>query len=94
MTLTAKMAARLVVVALCGSTLFDCADMTQTQQQALTRTAGGATVGAIFGAVGGNAGLGALVGAGAGLAGGFIYDNVKKSEQNAYQQGYTAGSQR
>lgn len=81
-------------VVLSASLLTSCANMNETQQRALTGTAGGATVGAIFGAIGGNAGMGALVGAGAGLAGGLIYDHVKKSEQNSYQQGYTAGRQR
>ena len=37
-----------------------CADMTPTQQRALTGTAGGVGVGAILGAIGGNAGLGAV----------------------------------
>src|SRR4051812_7984501 len=71
--------------------LSGCTGMTDTQQRALTGTAGGAAVGAVIGAIGGNAGLGAVVGAGAGLAGGLIYDSVKKNEQSAYQQGYAAG---
>jgi uncharacterized protein YcfJ len=83
----------LVAMVLSASLLSGCANMNETQQRALTGTAGGATVGAIFGAIGGNAGMGALVGAGAGLAGGLIYDHVKKSEQSSYQQGYTAGRQ-
>ena len=36
-----------------------CADMTPTQQRALTGTAIGAGGGAVIGAIGGNAGLGA-----------------------------------
>ena len=44
-----------------------------------------------MGAIAGNAGLGAVLGGAAGLAGGLIYDNVKKNEHAAYQQGYTAG---
>jgi len=36
-----------------------CADMTPTQQRALTGTVGGAGIGAVAGAIGGNAGLGA-----------------------------------
>jgi len=52
----------------------------------------GARGGAILGAIGGNAALGAAAGAVAGLAGGLIYDSVKKNEQAAYNQGYTAGA--
>ena len=47
--------------------------------------------GAVLGAIGGNAGLGAVAGAGAGLLGGLVYDNFKKDEQSAYQQGYYNG---
>jgi hypothetical protein len=70
-----------------------CAGMSDTQQRALTGTAGGAAVGAVIGAVGGNAGLGAVAGAGAGLVGGLLVDHVKKSEQTSYNQGYAAGQQ-
>jgi Glycine-zipper domain len=83
-----------VAALLCAAMLTGCPGMTETQQRAVTGTAGGATVGAILGAIGGNAGLGALAGAGAGLAGGLIYDGVRRSERNAYQQGYAAGRQR
>jgi len=68
-----------------------CSDMSSTQQRALSGTAIGAGGGAILGAIGGNAALGAVAGAAAGLAGGLIYDSVKKNEQSAYQQGYSAG---
>jgi Glycine-zipper domain len=51
-----------------------CADMTPTQQRAVTGTAAGAGIGAIAGAIGGNAGLGAAAGAGAGLLGGPLFD--------------------
>jgi len=44
------------------------------------------------GDISGNAGRGAI--AGAGLARGLIYDQVKKSEQSAYAQGYAAGQSR
>jgi len=54
--------------------LAGCADMTQTQQRALSGKAIGAGGGAIIGAISGNAGLGAGIGAAAGLAGGLIYD--------------------
>ncbi len=81
----------LVGLLLCSVTLAGCSGMSATQQRALSGTAIGAGGGAILGAIGGNAGLGAVAGAAAGLAGGLIYDTVKKNEQAAYQQGYTAG---
>ena len=68
-----------------------CADLTPTQQRALTGTAGGTAVGAVAGAIGGNAGLGAAVGAGAGLLGGLVWDQHKRAEDRAFQQGYAAG---
>ncbi len=68
-----------------------CADMTPTQQRALTGTAAGAGIGAVAGAIGGNAGLGAVVGAGAGLATGLIVDRQKRAEDRAFQQGVAAG---
>src|SRR5689334_20146567 len=74
-----------------GLALAGCSDMNQTQQRALSGTAIGTAGGAVLGAIGGNAALGAVAGAAAGLAGGLIYDSVKKNEQSAYQQGYTAG---
>jgi uncharacterized membrane protein len=74
------------VVALAG-----CADMTDTQQRALTGSAGGAAGGALIGAIAGNAGMGAAIGAGAGLVGGLLVDHSKKQQEAAFQQGYTAG---
>ena len=74
--------------------LVGCAGLSNTEQRALTGTAGGAGVGAILGAIGGNAGLGAIAGAGAGLAGGLIYANVKKSAAASYREGYAAGRSR
>ena len=70
-----------------------CADMTPTQQRALTGTAAGAGVGAVFGAIGGNAGLGAAAGAGAGLLGGLLVDRSRQAQDSAFQQGFTAGQQ-
>jgi len=71
-----------------------CADMTPTQQRALTGTMGGAGIGAVAGAIGGNAGLGAAAGAGAGLLGGLIFDQARRSQDAAFQQGFAAGQQR
>jgi len=70
-----------------------CADMTPTQQRALTGTAIGAGGGAVIGAIGGNAGLGAIAGAGAGLVGGLLVDRSRQAQDSAFQQGFTAGQQ-
>ncbi len=70
-----------------------CADLSPTQQRAMTGTAIGAAGGAAIGAMAGNAGLGALAGAGAGLVGGLVVDQVKKNEAAAYQRGYNSGRQ-
>jgi Glycine-zipper domain len=80
----------LVVIALCLPVVA-CADMTPTQQRALTGTAAGAGAGAIIGAIGGNAGLGAGIGAGAGLLGGLLVDQSRRSQDAAFQQGFAAG---
>jgi hypothetical protein len=80
-----------ILVLFCAGLLTGCTGMNDTQQRALTGTVGGAGVGAILGAIGGNAGLGAVAGAGAGLVGGLVYDQVKKNQQAAYENGYAAG---
>ena len=54
---------QLLVLAAITVPLAACADMTPTQQRALTGTAIGAGGGAVLGAIGGNAGLGAAAGA-------------------------------
>ena len=69
-----------------------CADMTTTQQRALSGTAIGAGGGAIIGAIAGNAGLGAGIGAAAGLAGGLIFNKVKQDQAASYNAGYQAGA--
>ena len=81
----------ILAVLVAGGVLAGCSGLNNTQQRALTGTAGGAGVGAVLGAIGGNAGLGAVVGAGAGLAGGLIYDKVQKDNQASYNNGYAAG---
>jgi Glycine-zipper domain len=68
-----------------------CADMTPTQQRALTGTAIGAGGGAVIGAIGGNAGLGAAAGAGAGLLGGLLVDRSRQAQDRAFQEGLAAG---
>jgi OmpA family protein len=69
---------RLILMA--AVTLAGCADMTPTQQRALTGTAIGAGGGAVIGAIAGNAGLGAGIGAAAGLAGGLIVDQSRRNQ--------------
>ena len=71
-----------------------CADMTPTQQRALTGTAICAGGGAVIGAIGGNAGLGAAAGAGAGLLGGLLVDRSRQAQDRAFQQGFAAGQRR
>src|SRR6185437_627269 len=81
---------RLPLLAAGGVMLVSCADMTPTQQRALTGTAIGAGGGAIIGA---NAGLGAAAGAGAGLLGGLPVDQSRQAQDRAFQQGFAAGQQ-
>lgn len=85
---------RLLLLAALAVSLAACADMTPTQQRALTGTAAGAGVGAVFGAIGGNAGLGAGIGAGAGLLGGLLVDQSRQAQDRAFQQGYATGRRR
>lgn len=80
-----------VAFTVCSLALAGCANLNDTQQRAATGTLIGAAGGAAIGAIAGNAGLGAGIGAAAGLAGGLIFDSVKKNEDAAYQQGYSAG---
>ena len=68
-----------------------CADLSPTQQRALTGTAAGAGVGAVAGAIGGNAALGAGVGAGAGLLTGLLVDQHQRARERSFQQGVAAG---
>jgi len=70
-----------------------CADLTPTQQRAMTGTGIGAAGGAVIGAMAGNAGMGALAGAGAGLIGGLAVDQVRRNEAAAYQRGVNSGRQ-
>jgi len=71
--------------------LAGCAEMTTTQQRALSGTAIGAGAGAIIGAIAVNAGLGAGIGAAAGLAGGLI-NKVKQDQAAFHNAGYQAGA--
>jgi hypothetical protein len=82
---------RLFLASALALPLIACADMTPTQQRALSGTAIGAGGGAIIGAIGGNAALGAGIGAGAGLLGGLLVDQSRRAQDAAFQQGYAAG---
>ena len=84
---------KLLIVAALALPVIACADMTPTQQRALTGTAIGAGGGAVIGAIAGNAGLGAGIGAGAGLLGGLLVDRSRQAQDTAFQQGLVAGRQ-
>jgi len=73
--------------------LAGCADMSQTQQRALTGTVGGAAAGGIIGAIAGNAGMGAAIGAGVGGTGGFLLGRHNEAVNAAYEQGRASASQ-
>jgi len=62
-----------------------------TEQRVLSGGAIGAGGGAVLGAIGGNAGLGAVLGGAAGLAGGYLWDQHKQAEADAYYRGYNDG---
>jgi hypothetical protein len=84
---------KLLLLAAVALPVAACADMTPTQQRALTGTAIGAGGGAVIGAIGGNAGLGAGIGAGAGLLGGLLVDRSRQAQDRAFQEGVAAGRQ-
>jgi hypothetical protein len=84
---------KLLLLAAIALPVAACADMTPTQQRALTGTAIGAGGGAAIGAIAGNAGLGAGIGAGAGLLGGLLFDQSRQAQDRAFQQGVAAGRQ-
>ncbi|BBK42508.1 hypothetical protein STVA_25280 [Allostella vacuolata] len=75
-------------VLVAGALLTGCAGMSQTDQRVLSGGAIGAGGGAVLGAIGGDAGLGAILGGAAGLAGGYLWDQHKQSEADAYHRGY------
>jgi hypothetical protein len=78
-------------IACCGLvavvTLAACADMSDTQRRTTTGAAiGGVAAGAISGEWGW-----AAAGAAVGAASGYLYDQHKKSEEQAYQRGVNDG---
>ena len=82
---------RLMLAVVVALPMASCADLTPTQQRALTGTAAGAGVGAVAGAIGGNAALGAGIGAGAGLLTGLAVDQHRRAQDRAFLQGVAAG---
>jgi osmotically inducible lipoprotein OsmB len=88
MRIVSAVSAVILVAAIGG-----CSNLSSTQQRTATGGLAGAAGGAVLGAIGGNAALGAAAGAGAGLLGGYLWDQHKKSEDQAYQQGYAAAGQ-
>jgi Glycine-zipper domain len=72
--------------------LAGCADMSQTQQRAVTGSLIGAGAGGLIGAAAGNAGMGAAVGAGLGLTGGFLLGRHNEAVDAAYRQGRAEAS--
>ena len=82
-----------IVVVLIFSLVFvGCAGMSDTQQRTLSGAAIGAGAGTVIGAVSGSALWGAAIGTAAGAAGGYLHDRNVKSKEEAYRQGYEAGS--
>ena len=76
--------------ALIGAMMMGACTMTDTQR----RTATGATIGGVAaGAISGEWGW-AAAGAAAGAVSGYLYDQHKKSEEDAYQRGLKDGRQR
>ena len=68
--------------------LSGCAGMSDTERRTLEGGGIGAAGGAIIGSFSSNAGKGALIGAGVGALGGYLFDQHKKKEQEAYERGY------
>jgi hypothetical protein len=73
------------VVALSG-----CAGMSQTEQRVMSGTAIGTAGGVVVGAITGDWAW-AAAGAAVGAAGGYLVDQQKKREQQAYEQGVRTG---
>lgn len=69
-------------------TLVGCAGMSDTERRTLEGGAIGAAGGALIGSFSADAGKGALIGAGVGAIGGYLFDQHKKGEQDAYERGY------
>ena len=81
----------MMLVFIAVAALGGCAGLSETQQRTLTGGAAGAAGGAVIGAIAGNTALGAVIGGAAGVAGGYIWDQHKKTEERAYQQGVQDG---
>ena len=75
-----------------GAMLAGCADMSQTQQRAVTGSLIGAGAGGLIGAAACNAGMGAAIGAGLGGTGGFLLGRHNEAVDAAYRQGRAEAS--
>lgn len=83
----------LAVAAVAGTfAVAGCAGMSDTQQRTMSGAAIGTAVGAGVGAITGDWAW-AAGGAAIGAASGYIYDQQKKKEEEAYRRGVEAGRQ-
>lgn len=62
-----------------------------TTQRVAGGTAAGALTGLAIGSISGNAGTGALIGAGVGALGGVAFDQHRRGQQRAFDEGVAAG---
>jgi osmotically inducible lipoprotein OsmB len=69
----------LVVVILTAFSAAGCANLTPTQQRALTGGAAGTAAGAVIGAMAGSAAVGAALGGTTGLAAGALWQDVERA---------------
>ncbi len=67
-----------ILLAIISLTASGCANMTPTQQRALSGGAIGAAAGAGLGAIAGNATIGAAIGGPAGLAAGALWGDIER----------------
>jgi hypothetical protein len=65
-----------------GSFTTGCANMSNSQQRALSGGAAGAAAGAALGAITGNPGTGAAIGGAAGAAGGYLYEKSRDRDRH------------
>lgn len=63
--------------------LAGCANLSDTEQRTMTGAAAGAAAGVLIG----DSTKSTLIGAGVGAVGGYLWDQHKKTEQRAYEQG-------
>ena len=83
----------LPIVLAAGLGLSACSGMNTTEQRTLSGGAIGAAAGTAIGAIAGHTVWGLAIGAAAGAAGGYLFNQYKQGQQNAYDRGYAAGQQ-